>query len=119
MLEVLIHIITSRPVVVKKLLEVAVQVDPDCFVAAKHDDLFWYAFDGMYVVRHLKFSIQIQQSSLSEIMRIGYVKLVGHKIQPLHQCGVAWSGQAHASGLSAIEPPCAHGHGHRDSRVSS
>ena len=52
-------------------------------------------------------------------MRIGYVKLVGHKIQLLHQCRVARSGQAHATGLPAIEPPGAHGRGHRDGRVSA
>ena len=55
----LTYSITSRPVVVKKLLEIAIQFDPNCFMAAKHDDLFWYAFDSMYVVRHLQFSIQV------------------------------------------------------------
>ena len=109
--------ITSTSIVVKKLLEIAIQFDPDSFMAAKHDDLFWYAFHSMYVVRHLQFSIQVQQSALIEVMRIGYIKLVSHKIQMLYKYCISRSGQAHAAGLSTIEPPCAHGRGHRHSGV--
>ena len=112
-----IQSITSRSIVVKKLLEIAIQFDPDSFMAAKHDDLFWYAFDSVYVVRHLQFSIQVQQSALIEVMRIGYIKLISHKIQMLHKYFISRSGQAHAAGLPAIEPPCAHGRGHRYGRV--
>ncbi len=101
--------ITLGRIVVKELLQVAIQIDHDRLAAAKHDNLLWYTLGGRNVVRHLEFLIQIQQSALIKFKRIRYVKLIGHKIQLLYQCRVAGSGQSHATVFSYVEPPGTHG----------
>ena len=57
MLKALIYSIASRSIVVKKLLQVAIQIDHDSFAAAKKHYLFGYAFGGRNIVGHLHFSI--------------------------------------------------------------
>ena len=59
MLKALDYSITSRPVVVKKLLQIAIQIDHDSFLAAKKHNLFGYASGGRNIVGHLHFPIQI------------------------------------------------------------
>ena len=68
MLEVhLIYSIALRPIIVKKLLEISVQVYHDSFSAAKEYNLFWYTLDSMDIVGHLHFSIQRQDSLLCKM----------------------------------------------------
>ena len=55
---------------VQESVKIAIETQHDSFFGSKKHDCFWNAFDSMYVVGHVKFSIQVQQSSLGEVMRI-------------------------------------------------
>jgi len=109
MLEVLIHIITSGPIVVKKLLQISVQVYHHCFLATKKYYAFWNTFGGMYVIGHLHLSIQVQYGFMIEQHGIVNGIRVVFQFEFFHKGIKSCAGQSHATIFSQIEPPDVHG----------
>lgn len=87
MLEVhLIYSIALRPIIVKKLLEISVQVYHDRFFVAKKYYLFWFSLDCINIVGHLHFSIQGQNGLLIKQHRIVDSVGIVFKIKVLNKC---------------------------------
>lgn len=99
----------SRLIVVKKLLQVAIEIYHYCFAAAKEHDFFGHTFGGMHIVGHLHFPVQIQNSLLIE--QHGVVNGIGivFQLQLLDKHIIANQCESHASVFSQIEPPGRHG----------
>lgn len=109
MLTALNYSLTSSPIVVKKLLQISIQVYHYSFATAKKYDLLWNTFGGMYVVGHLHLSVQIQYGFMIEQHRVVDGITVVFQFKFFYKGIKPCAGQSHATIFSKIEPPGTHG----------